>query len=209
MLADASIQKNDFRFTRIIPDPEVRLQYLEYDYVVLGELRSYLARQEKRLAWIDSDDRLRLIVQYSLGVMKSRIAEAKEEFRAIHPNAAVLSFYCNHLDEETLLRYFTGGMALREMSDLEAQCRYCAECAWEFIGVGRAVSGFTILFECDHLVSPLVVRTTHLDGEEIDAWLERKQSRGQRREVLEHLKICRRCRARMRREVKARRRMRM
>ena len=185
----------------IARDSEEALCLMEHDHMGFEELWDYARGEERLRSMPNPEDRLRLVVQHSLRVMKERIAVAKEKFRSLCPGVWVIYFICRHLDEETLFRYFTGRVTRREMSDLESKCRYCSECGWEFIGVGRAVHDFAVFAVCSHLISTVAVRASHFKGDEIDAWLERRQSREQRREMLEHLKICRRCRAQMQREV--------
>ena len=134
-------------------------------------------------------------------------AEAQEEFCAAHPEIKVLGFHeekQQHLDEDALVRYFSDHITRREMNEIEVLCRDCPECGWTFVGVGRALTGYSLLFGIDRLLNPRAVRTLHLSREEIDDWLERRGSRKDRRRILGHMRICRRCRRWMRDEAEDR-----
>ena len=190
-------------FTKFILDPETPFKYMRYDYVPLDDLRDYIRRHEEDTPRTDAQNRVKLIVRYSLDVMKQRLTEAMKEFEFNCPDVVVLGFGDEdaHLDEEILARYFIGQIAGREMRELEEQCRYCPECGWRLIGVGRVLTGYGLLFGIERVINPSAVRTLHLSRAEIDDWLDRRQSREVRREILGHLKICRRCHQWMREEA--------
>jgi hypothetical protein len=180
----------------IILDPETPFSYMKYDYVILSDLRDYVKRQEEKTHRAKPQERVELIVEYSLDLMVRRIAEARMQFRAKNPEAMEFCFEGEnkHVDRQLLTRYFLGHMTQREMRDVEHQCRWCPECGWEFVGVGRALTGHGLLFGIDRVLNPVAVRTLHLTGEEVAGWLDQRQSREVREDILDHLKICRRCR---------------
>jgi hypothetical protein len=179
----------------IVLDPEIPLSYMKYDYVLLSNLRDYVEQQEKKTHRAKPEDRVGLIVEHSLDLVARRIADARMQFQAAHPAVREFCFEGEnkHIDRQLLTRYFLGRMTRREMRDVEEQCRWCPECGWEFVGVGRALTGYGLLFGIDRVLNPIAVRTLHLTSNEVADWLEHRQSREDRRAILKHLKICRRC----------------
>ena len=182
----------------VVLDPEDVLCLMKADDQVCEELKDLAILQGREQLRPGIEERLRLVVRHSLKAVKSRIAEAKEAFRSLCPGVRIFTFRCSHLDEETLFRYFTGRITRREKIDLECECRYCPECGWQLVGVGQAVRSFAVMANCDHLISPAATRVFHFEADEVEAWLTGAMSREKKKELLDHLKVCRCCRALMR-----------
>lgn len=177
-------------------DPELELIYLRSDHVVLKDLLRAVYLWPS--AAEDPRSRLRLMVHYSFQLMNFRIKEAKALFYARHPGAWPLTIHGDqdHLNEEQLIEYFSGRITSQEARAVEWDGHYCPTCGWQLIGAGRTLTSFGIVFDCQDLIRPGAIRTHHLHQLERLDW----QTREKRRELLRHLKICRRCRWELRQE---------
>lgn len=161
-----------------------------YDCVNLRELHEYV------ISHCDAplQDRLLLMVRHALFVVRERIADAELRGHCV---------YGDHFDEKTLVRYFSGKMSDEEMEEAEFAGRFCEVCAVEFLAAGRTLTSYAAIFGCDALLRPKTVLTPHFSGEEIDIWFDRTQSKRVKRELLRHLRICRRYREQLRHEAVA------
>ncbi|MBX3279094.1 MAG: hypothetical protein KF868_13910 [Acidobacteria bacterium] len=165
-----------------------------YDSVDLKGLHKYVTS----CSGASPHERLRLMIRHALFVVRERIADADLRNDWVR---------CDHFDEAVLFRYFSGEMLDEEMWQIEFDGRICEVCAAEFLAAGRTITTYATLFSCENLISGKAARTVHLEGPDINFWFDGKQPRHTKRELLRHIRICRRCRQQLRREAAAIRRI--